>query len=87
MPPPVNKGKGGCLFNIFDDPTEHDDIAAANPTIVAELYARIQAIQATVFSPDRGSDDGTSCRAAIDKWQGFFGPFLSCTTNGCSPNF
>jgi arylsulfatase B len=70
------KGKGGCLFNIFDDPTEHNDIAATNPEIVQELYARILEIQKTAFSPDRGSDDGTSCKAALEKWGGFFGPFL-----------
>lgn len=70
------KTKGGCLFNIFDDPTEHDDIAEANPQIVQELYARIQEIQNTSFSPDRGTDEGRACRVAIDKWQAFFGPFL-----------
>lgn len=53
MPPPVSKGKGGCLFNVFDDPTEHNDIAANNSAIVAELYARILAIQNTTFSPNR----------------------------------
>ena len=73
--PPV--GKGGCLFNILTDPTEHDDVADANPSIVAELYSRIEAIQATAFTPNRGSDDGTACKAAMGQWKGFWGPFTA----------
>ncbi len=70
------KGKGGCLFNIFADPTEHNDIAAANPDIVKAMMARIVELQTTAFGPDRGTDDGTACKAAIDTWGGFWGPFL-----------
>jgi len=69
-------GKGGCLFNILTDPTEHDDVAAANPAVVKEMMARIVELQATAFGPDRGSDDGTACKAATGKWKGFWGPFL-----------
>lgn len=29
--------KDGCLFNVAQDPTEHYDMAAENPTIVAQL--------------------------------------------------
>jgi len=72
--PPL--GKGGCLFNIFDDPTEHNDISAQKPNIVKEMYARILEIQQTSFTPNRGSDDGTACVAALDTWGGFYGPFL-----------
>jgi hypothetical protein len=30
-----------CLFNIATDPTEHTDVAAANPQIVAKMQARL----------------------------------------------
>jgi hypothetical protein len=73
--PPV--GKGGCLFNILTDPTEHDDIAAANPAIVAEMYARILELQKTAFSPDRGHVTPLACDAATEKWLGFWGPFVA----------
>ena len=69
-------GKGGCLFNIFTDPTEHVDVAAAHPDIVSEMMTRIVALQASAFGPDRGKDDGTACDAAVNKWKGFWGPFL-----------
>jgi len=68
-------GKGGCLFNILSDPTEHDDVAAAHPAIVAEMYARIEELQASAFGPARGVNDGAACRAATHKWGGFWGPF------------
>ena len=73
--PPV--GKGGCLFNVLSDPTEHDDVAASNPAIVQAMYARILELQQTAFTPNRGSDDGSACRAALGKWQQRWGPFLA----------
>jgi len=73
--PPV--GKGGCLFNILSDPTEHHDVAAAHPDIVADLHARIVAHQATAFSPNRGvQDNALACAAVENKWDGRWGPFL-----------
>ena len=69
-------GKGGCLFNILTDPTEHDDVAADHPDIVAEMYARLLELQATAFGPNRGKDDGTACKNALQTWKGFWGPFL-----------
>ena len=68
-------GKGGCLFNVLTDPTEHDDVAADHPDIVAAMYARILEIQNTTFSPKRGTDDGAAC-AAAQKYGGFWGPFI-----------
>ena len=70
-------GKGGCLFNLLDDPTEHNDVAAAHPDIVAALYERVEHWQGTVFSPNRGADDGSACRAATQTWGGFYGPFTA----------
>lgn len=69
-------GKGGCLFNVLTDPTEHDDVANANPAIVAELMARILVWQTTAFSPNRGYYDNLACEAAIHNHSGYWGPFL-----------
>jgi len=66
----------GCLFDIYADPTEHNNIAAANPTIVRDLLARIQEAQRTAFTPYRGVDDGAACTAAVNKYDGYWGPFL-----------
>jgi arylsulfatase B len=77
VPSTPPRGKGGCLFNIFDDPTEHNDIAADHADIVAEMYARILELQTTAFGPERGSDDGAACQAAMETWKGFWGPFIA----------
>jgi hypothetical protein len=66
----------GCLFNILADPTEHVDLAAAMPAKVAELRARIAELNATIFLPDRGTDDGAGCAAALSWGRGFWVPFL-----------
>ena len=71
-------GGSGCLFNIFDDPTETTDLAGlpAYTEVVTTMRARMTEIQATVFTPDRGTDDGTACAAAMGRYGGFWGPFL-----------
>ena len=58
------------------DPTEHDEISKANPSIVEELQAIIAAESKTIFNPDRGTDDGLACTKAFNVHGGFWGPFL-----------
>jgi hypothetical protein len=73
-------GKGGCLFNIAVDPTEHDELdvsTPANAKIVQELFAELNAADATTFTPDRGSVSPQACAAAVGTWKGFWGPFAS----------
>lgn len=65
------------MFQVFTDPNEENDVAAEHPDIVKELYARINELQKGVYSPDRGSDNGMACKAALDKWGGFWGPFVA----------
>ena len=66
----------GCLFNVFNDPHEINDVASANPDIVAELKAEIKRQNASVFSPWRGVEDDLACKVAMGKNKGFWGPFL-----------
>ena len=66
----------GCLFNVFTDPSETTDVAAANPARVKALRQRVAALQATVYNPDRGDIARTMCDTGLAKWGGFLGPFL-----------
>jgi len=66
----------GCLFNVFSDPHETVDAAAANPSIVAELRVLIAEAQKTVFSPDRGAADAERFCTKVIENGGFVGPFL-----------
>ena len=67
--------KVGCLFDIFDDPTEHHDLAAAKPDVAAALLARLEALEATKFDPPRGKPDAKSCDTLWDNG-GYWGPWL-----------
>ena len=80
-------GADGCLFRIDTDPAEHHDLLGGSPnaSIVARAAAMMMELKkhnATTFSPERGpgeADKNTvsaSCKAALDKYGGFFGPFL-----------
>jgi hypothetical protein len=70
-------GKGGCLFNVFTDPTEHLDVAAAHPDIVASMRARIAELNATLYNPNRGkSDQAGACSKGMGDYGGFWGPWL-----------
>jgi arylsulfatase I/J len=66
----------GCLFNIKEDPTEHVNLATKNPEKLKELQARLVEIQKTVFSPNRGAVDPKACEAAVNKYGGYWGPWL-----------
>jgi len=69
-------GTAGCLFNVFDDPSEYNEISAAHPAIVKDLQARIDDASATVFNPSRGKVDPDACTKAFSKHSGFWGPFV-----------
>lgn len=40
-------GKTGCLFNIFTDPGEHEDLSSQLPAIHATMLARARALDET----------------------------------------
>ena len=41
------------------------------------MRSRLAALEATYFNPDRGSSkDGLAERTAIEKWGGYWGPFI-----------
>lgn len=67
----------GCLFNVFDDPTEQNEVSKDHPQIVHDLDALIKQEQQTVWNPDRGTgDDNLACNVAFASHKGFMGPFL-----------
>ena len=66
----------GCLFNIKEDPTEHKNLAESMPDMLKEMQKKLAAYQANYFNPDRGKKWPGACETAIDKYGGFWGPFL-----------
>jgi arylsulfatase A-like enzyme len=68
--------RGGCLYDVENDPSEYLDLAASKPEKLRELQVRLAELQPTIFAPDRGADDGLADEAARDRHGGFWGPFL-----------
>lgn len=66
----------GCLFRIDTDPTESHDVAQSHPDIVAEFLKIRDAAQKTVFKPERGPQDPQSCVTAMQRYAGFWGPWV-----------
>lgn len=68
-------GAGACLYDLSVDTGEHHNVAAAHPSVVKAMLDRMDAIESTVYLPNRGTDTGEACEAA-DRRRGYFGPFL-----------
>ena len=66
----------GCLFNIKEDPYEYENLATKMPDVLAQMQKKLQKYQATYFNPDRGSAWPGACQTALNKYGGFWGPFL-----------
>jgi hypothetical protein len=65
------------LFDLSNDPNEHVDLASEKPDIVAKLRSRLETINITVYSPDRGAvQNHLKCQIGVQKYGGYFGPFL-----------
>ena len=73
----IRPGSEGCLYNLTADITEHHNLADAQPDLVAKMAARIRAINATVFSPQRGTPSPLGCQVALTQHGGFWGPFIT----------
>ena len=67
----------GCLFNIYDDPSEYTDLAKRSSmvNVMKTMRARLQIWQNDTFDPFRGSADPDACDAFNNKWGGFWGPW------------
>lgn len=77
-PPPASTPLRGCLYDIENDPTERDNVADANPNVVAELNATIVEAQQGVISYLHGTLDPAACAAAYNASRGgVLGPWLA----------
>ena len=68
-------GAGGELYDVQADPTEHVNLAASKPDVLATMQARLAALNAGNFEPDRGTGDRAAC-AQARKYGGFYGPWV-----------
>ena len=62
------------MSQVLSDPTEHHEISAQHPDIVAKLRTRLEAVEATAWVPDRGKPMEAACDRK--RWEGHYGPFM-----------
>jgi len=75
--------KNGCLFNVVDDPTEHNNVYAANPSRVASMKNTLVNLTRAFFqNHDKFQNDcpasvkgDCACWMAKNRYGGFMGPF------------
>ena len=72
----VDCGDTGCLFNIKEDPEERVNLASTMPDMLKEMMTKMMKFNETYFNPDRGKTWPGACDAVVDKYGGFWGPFL-----------
>lgn len=67
----------GCLYNVYEDPTEHVNLALKLPKVFNGLLARVDEIQKGVYSPQRADSayDNVACNYSLTHLHGFWGPF------------
>jgi arylsulfatase B len=65
----------GCLFDIMADPNEDHQIKD-QPEVVAQMMQRLQELNKSNFNPNRGAQNKLACEVAVDKYGGFYGPFI-----------
>ena len=46
------------------------------PDMLKTMQQKLQKYQETYFNPDRGSASPEACKVALEKYGGFWGPFL-----------
>lgn len=69
-PPPNN-----CLYDLTSDESEHSNVAAENPDILAKLQARFKALEQEYHPPKNNppDDKGGYC-AALARTRGYVAP-------------
>ena len=70
-------GETGCLYNIRKDPEEYVNLAKSMPDVLHKMKSKLTEYRSTRFEPDRGHPwRPEACNAALNKYGGFWGPFL-----------
>mmetsp|Transcript_43826 Transcript_43826/g.103630 ORF Transcript_43826/g.103630 Transcript_43826/m.103630 type:complete len:536 (+) Transcript_43826:74-1681(+) len=72
----LNCGKTGCLFNVFDDPHEKNNLASAQPALLETMRSRLHHLNKGFYNPNRGKESTMACKIAAEKYGGFYGPFI-----------
>ena len=65
-----------CLWDVVADPQERHEVAAANPSVVSTLRARLQELQKGFVGPSSVEDNGNFCAVMKARTVSGVGPML-----------
>jgi arylsulfatase I/J len=74
-----NCGSGGCLYDMQEDMTEHNDKASVEPGVLSTMLARLATLSKGIWNRDKNDPLGTKdCQDCMtvsrEKYGGFYGP-------------
>ena len=70
-------GALACPTDRLDvDPTEHVNLASNEPERLRSMLRTLAWHNQSTFSPYRGPWDAGACKAALGKYDGFWGPWV-----------
>lgn len=72
----VQHCSAGCLYNVAEDPTEHEDVASQYPARVKSMSARLAELTKTIWQPAHEKNDPACMATAQSKYGGFYGPWM-----------
>ena len=72
---PCGMNTSGCLYDVVADMTEQNDVAKANPEIVAMMSDMMDELGTTIYSVSHANDPACTV-AAETKFGGFYAPWL-----------
>lgn len=69
----------------MSDPGEHTSLAAQEPELFQRMLARMAELEKSAFSPDRGTEDPLACKRFLDRYGGFYGPWVDIGEDQSAP--
>lgn len=74
--PTTQMYNGACLYNVFTDPNENNNVATLYPDIVKRLSLSLFQVNQTTWYNDRGTLTDIACQVSESSWGGALGPFV-----------
>ena len=72
----VSKCGFGCLYDIKNDPGEHENLAKKMPRVLETMQKKLRQYQATYFDPIRGGEWPAAEELSYLKYHKHLGPFV-----------
>jgi len=66
-----------CLFDVFADPGEHNDLVNTMPAKVAQMQSKLAELAKTAYGNPSDMSQKAACQQQVEANGNFYGPFIS----------